>query len=134
MFTSIVFLLGLSALYFWCPSQAPAEELDGQQTFIANCAPCHTLAEGDHLFGPSLSGVYGRLVGQAIGYSYSQSYLDAGERGVVWDAAHLDAFLANPTGFLSGELGVEAQNAMPTRYPDIAVRAAIIRYLSQLSH
>ncbi|WP_457302894.1 c-type cytochrome [Phyllobacterium sp. P5_D12] len=125
--------LSLFILYLFASSQTSAEELGGQQTFIANCAPCHSLTEGDHQFGPSLFGVYGRLVGQATGFSYSQSYLDAAERGLVWDDPHLDRFLADPTGFLSSELGTEAQNIMPTRYPDSAVRAAIIQYLSTLS-
>jgi len=81
---------------------APYNEADyaaGRRVF-AQCRSCHTIDEGGgNRVGPNLHAVFGREVGTAEGFSYSQPVQDA---SFVWDADHLDHWLQNPQTFLPG--------------------------------
>jgi cytochrome c len=71
----------------------------GAQLFQA-CMACHSVAEGEHLTGPSLAHVWNHKAGSAPGF---QRYSDAMKRAdVVWNEATLDKWLANPEAFLPG--------------------------------
>jgi cytochrome c len=71
----------------------------GAQVFQA-CAACHSVERGEHLTGPSLSGILGRKAGTAEGFL---RYSDAMKRsGVVWSEANLDKWLADPSQFVVG--------------------------------
>lgn len=71
----------------------------GRRVF-AQCRSCHTLEEGGpNRVGPNLHGVFGREIGTAAGFNYSQAVQDA---SFTWDAAQLDNWLANPQTFLPG--------------------------------
>lgn len=71
----------------------------GRRVF-AQCRSCHTIdAGGGNRVGPNLHGVFGREIGTAEGFSYSQPVQDA---NFVWDAGHLDHWLQNPQTFLPG--------------------------------
>ncbi|MEZ5962048.1 MAG: c-type cytochrome [Hyphomonadaceae bacterium] len=71
----------------------------GRRVF-AQCRSCHVIqAGGAHRVGPNLHGVFGRQVGTAEGFTYSQPVQDA---DFVWDADHLDHWLQNPQTFLPG--------------------------------
>jgi len=71
----------------------------GRRVF-AQCRSCHTIAaDGGNRVGPNLHGVFGREVGTAPGFNYSQPVQDA---NFTWDAAQLDHWLANPQTFLPG--------------------------------
>jgi len=71
----------------------------GRRVF-AQCRSCHTVAaDGGHRVGPNLHGVFGREIGTAPGFNYSQPVQDA---NFTWDAAQLDHWLANPQTFLPG--------------------------------
>jgi cytochrome c len=71
----------------------------GRRVF-AQCRSCHTIdAGGGNRVGPNLHGVFGREIGAAEGFTYSQPVQDA---NFVWDADHLDHWLANPQTFLPG--------------------------------
>ena len=52
-----------------------------------------------HRVGPNLHAVFGREIGTAEGFTYSQAVQDA---NFVWDADHLDHWLQNPQTFLPG--------------------------------
>ncbi len=84
---------------------------------------CHALQPGQHRVGPSLANVWGRKAGTAEGFNrYSQAMKDS---DVVWNAETLDAYLADPKGFMPG-------NNMT--YPGVQSaeqRAHIIAYLKQ---
>jgi cytochrome c len=105
-------LLGLLIVAATCPVQAAGDPEAGQRVFRV-CAACHTLEPGAHRTGPSLAGVFGRKVGTAAGfhrYSKALSSVD-----LVWHEDTLDAFLADPQGFLPGNRmtfrGIEEQPA-----------------------
>lgn len=71
----------------------------GRRAF-AQCRSCHVIEAGaPHRVGPNLHGVFGREVGTAEGFTYSQTVQDA---DFAWDADHLDHWLQNPQTFLPG--------------------------------
>lgn len=73
---------------------------DAGRRVFAQCRSCHTLEAGaPHRVGPNLHGVFGREIGSAPGFNYSQAVQDA---DFVWDAAQLDNWLRNPQTFLPG--------------------------------
>jgi cytochrome c len=82
--------------------QAPYNEADygaGRRVF-AQCRSCHEIEAGaPNRVGPNLHGVFGREIGTAEGFTYSQAVQDA---NFIWDADQLDHWLQDPQGFLRG--------------------------------
>jgi cytochrome c len=73
---------------------------EGGRRVFAQCRSCHTIdVGGGNRVGPNLHGVFGREIGTAEGFTYSQPVQEA---NFVWDADHLDHWLANPQTFLPG--------------------------------
>ena len=71
----------------------------GRRVF-AQCRSCHTINAGEaNRVGPNLHGVFGREIGTAPNFNYSQVVQDA---NFTWDAAQLDHWLANPQTFMPG--------------------------------
>ena len=92
-------LIGLLLLSTPLRAEAVGDPEAGAQVF-RTCAACHPLQPGAHRTGPSLAGVFGRRAGTAPGfhrYSEALSSVD-----LVWREDTLDAFLADPQGFLRG--------------------------------
>ncbi len=81
---------------------APYNEGDyeaGRRVF-AQCRSCHTIDAGaGNRVGPNLHGVFGREIGSAEGFTYSQAVQDA---NFTWTAEQLDHWLQNPQTFLPG--------------------------------
>lgn len=89
---------------------------------FASCAACHGPAAAANP-GPDLRGVMGRPAGRVPGFRYSRAMRNA---RIVWDAATLDAFLANPQAVVPG-------TTMPyAGEPDAGRRAEIIAALAAL--
>lgn len=64
------------------------------------CKSCHTLVEGGaNLTGPHLYGVFGRKAASLPDFKYSDA-LKA--KGVTWDAAAMDAWIADPRAYAPG--------------------------------
>jgi cytochrome c len=92
----------------------------GLQAFAA-CAACH--APDHNGIGPSLAGIVGRTSGTVEGFRYSRAMKNA---KIVWDAASLDAYLAEPQKVIPG-------NLMPfSGIADPGQRADVIAYLGSL--
>ena len=76
-----------------------ADLTNGKQKF-GMCRSCHTIVPGGaNMTGPNLHGVFGRKAGEVASYKYSDAVKNA---GFIWDAAHLDKWLAEPRTFLPG--------------------------------
>jgi cytochrome c len=86
------------------------------------CAACHTLTPEDgHRAGPSLHGIFGRRIGTAEGYDYSQALR---EMDIVWTPETVAAlFEVGPNTYTPG-------TKMPEqRIPNPEDRAALMEFL-----
>jgi len=74
----------------------------GKKAF-RKCKACHKIGEGaGNVVGPYLTGVMGRVLGSAEGYSYSEAFKAANAEGKVWTVAEMDAFLTKPKDYIPG--------------------------------
>lgn len=86
-------LAGAAALLVSLAGQAAECDADaGQKVFQTKCSACHAL-DADRV-GPHLSGVIGRPIGSAKGFTYSADL--AGAKGSSWTVEQLDRWLKSP--------------------------------------
>ena len=105
-------------------SGAEAADADaGARLFKTQCATCHAAVAGRNLVGPSLYGVVGRKAGDVVGFRYSAANKAA---DLSWDAAHLDAYVADPRSKMPGTSMLYAGMKDPGQ------RADLIAYLETL--
>lgn len=110
-------------------AEAPAPTVEptaamGEQIF-RRCMACHTVdAGGSNGIGPNLHGIVGHAVAAHPGFSYSAAMK---AKGGQWDAATLDAFLAEPMKVVPGTKMAFAGVIDPTD------RKALILYLTDQS-
>ena len=112
-------LMALAAGAVVCSVQASCD-LDLGASAFNKCAACHSVDSDQHLAGPSLKGLAGRIVGSAGGFAFSPVMQQA---DFAWDEQTLSAFLEAPMEYLPG-------NAMPfggLKNPE--QRAALVCYL-----
>ena len=82
------------------PEQYRTADLENGKAKFGFCRSCHTLTEGGpNGVGPNLYRVFGRKAGTGADYKYSDAVKNA---GFVWDAEHLDHWLAKPKDYLPG--------------------------------
>ena len=93
------------ALMLLLPEAAATDEpTEAERKAFANCRTCHAITEGGKkLAGPPLGDIIGRQAGTRDGYAYSKAMRDAGRDGLVWNAATLDAYIANPRAVVKGK-------------------------------
>ena len=104
-----------------------ADAAGGKKAF-SKCTSCHTSEKGGAAkVGPNLFGVVGGPKAHGEGFKYSGPMGDRGKAGEKWTFEDLDAFLANPKGFVPGTaMGFAG-------LPDAGDRAAVIAYLNTMS-
>lgn len=110
------------------PSQAgPQGDAQRGRLVFQRCYACHAIDPADpmKLEGPLLHQVLGRRAGTVAGFEYSEAMRARGAAGLVWDAASIDALIADPEGFIPGT----AMSAPPLR--DGQERADVIAFLSR---
>jgi cytochrome c len=113
-----------AAEYLREPELAGADVARGELLGLA-CAACHKFrAEQGTLIGPHLQGVFGRRAASVEGFNYSPALR---ESGLVWTPRSLEAWLANPAGFVEG-------TTMPfTGYRSAEDRRDLIAYLLRVT-
>ncbi len=115
------------------PALADGDPEKGKKEF-RKCSTCHALEEGKKKIGPTLFKILGRTAGEVDGFKYSQSYLDAGKKGLKWDKENLIAYLENPKEFLKQYLGEEkVKTKMLLKIKKIDAREDIVAYLETLN-
>jgi cytochrome c len=114
-------------------TEAPAASVAGDaaagEKFAARCKACHNFqAGGPNQVGPNLFGVVGRPIGSHADFNYSDAMKAFSEGGAkVWDEATIDAYLADPKGYVPGN-----KMAFPGVKKDTD-RANMIAYLKTLT-
>ena len=108
-------------------AQCLAEPLTGDvergRVVFGACRTCHYPDKGaGHQNGPSLWNIFGQRAGAQEGFAYYSAALRPS--GLVWSREYLDAWLANPSGFLPGT------TMMSLGVPDPQARADLIAYLA----
>lgn len=86
------------ALVAAVPSLASAQDAAKGEKVYRKCKACHAV-DGKNKVGPHLDGVVGRAAGAVEGYNYSDALKNSGK---TWDEATLDAYLADPKGYIPG--------------------------------
>ena len=96
---------------------------DRGQRLYSQCRACHSLdAGGPNKLGPNLYGIFGRKVGLAPDFAFSDAMTNS---TVVWTVETMDDWLARPSQFLPGNRMVFAG------IKDAQDRASLITYLQQ---
>lgn len=104
------------------PAFAAGDAANGAGIYAKKCNACHSTQAGKHKMGPSLAGIVGKKGGTTGFKRYK------GLRGseIVWNAANLDKFLANPRKFLG------RKTTMNKRLKGASQRADVIAYMKTL--
>ena len=106
---------------------ASAQDAAAGEKVFAKCKACHVIDAPTNRVGPTLHGVIGRTAGTVEGFKYSESMIQHGKDGLVWNNENLDKYLADPKGFVP-------KNKMA--YPGLKSaedRANVIAYIDQAS-
>ena len=100
-----------------------AQAIGSRPAAFAQCATCHSTDPGRNGVGPSLAGTFGAQAAHEPTYAYSDAMRGS---GLTWDAATLDAYIADPRRLVPGTkmsfAGVRSAED----------RAAIVAYLEGL--
>lgn len=92
----------LLALTLPAAASAAGDAVNGEKIF-KRCAACHAVgAEARNRVGPQLNDIVGRVAGTVEGFNYSKAMVEAGAGGIVWSDETLDAYLADPRGYIAG--------------------------------
>ena len=89
-------LLASSALVLGIAGAASAQDAAAGEKVFAKCKACHVINAGTNRVGPSLHGIIGRPAGTVEGFKYSESMIQHGKDGLVWNNENLDKYLADP--------------------------------------
>ncbi len=82
------------------PVSYQTADLDNGKHNFAQCAACHTLTQGGpNMTGPNLYGVFGRKIGTAAGYDYSDAVK---AQSFTWDADHINTWITDPRAMIPG--------------------------------
>lgn len=101
----------------------PAVVAQGEDAF-QRCQGCHSVSpDGPSRAGPNLHGIFGQVAGTRAGFPYTDAL---SRSGITWDVDTLDAFLADPSGYVPGS---EMRRGTVI---DANQRRAIIAYLASL--
>ena len=109
-----------------CLAQEAGDAAHGERVF-QYCFACHSVDPNEkaQLQGPSLTHIIGRPAASLKGFDYSDAMKQRGAAGLVWTAATLDTYIADPQSVVPGT----RMAAVPVR--DAKDRADLIAYLAK---
>ena len=111
---------------------ADGDATAGKQVF-KRCKACHSIKKDQKRVGPSVFGVIGRKCGTAAKTRFSRGYRQACKKlQFTWDAASLDAYLKDPSKYISKLNGKKSRSPMSLRLSKAKDRANVIAYLMTL--
>ena len=98
LLVALLSLPSLLSLFAALPATgAGTADAEPGKALYRECRRCHQVGSGaEHRIGPHLNDLLGRAAGSFPDYRYSPAMREAGAGGLVWTAATLDAFLADP--------------------------------------
>ena len=104
----------------------PGDAARGERAF-QRCYACHSVDphEATRLQGPSLYRIIDRPAASIAGFEYSDALRRKGAAGLVWDAATLERYLADPEAVVPGT----NMRVPPLR--NEAERADLLAYLAR---
>lgn len=110
-----------------------AGDIDAGKKGFKKCVACHALEKGKKKVGPDLYNIVGRKAGAAENYKYSKDLTEAGEKGLVWDADSLTAYLEDPKKFVGQFLKKgKAKIKMANKFKKPEFRKNLVSYLQSL--
>ena len=101
-------------------AMAEGDPQKGARTFNNLCSPCHSVAPGRHMTGPSLAAVINRKAGSVSGFDRYSMVLP--QSAIEWNEKTLTAWLTNPQALIAG-------TSMPGINADEQARTDIVAYL-----
>ena len=116
---------------------ASGDAAEGENVF-KKCKSCHMIVDADGeaiqkggKTGPNLYGIFGRVMGsnEDFGKKYSKGLKALGETGAAWDEASFLAWSADPSKYLSDQLGKRERSKMSFKLKDEEDAANIWAYL-----
>jgi cytochrome c len=117
----IYVIIGIALLYVAGHVRAEGDANRGQQLYGSRCIGCHSI--DSHRVGPAHQGVFGRRVGTAPGYVYSEALMNS---TIIWTAQNLEQWLSDPEAVMPGQ-------KMWYSVSDPTDRADLIAYLITVS-
>lgn len=102
---------------------------------VGLCKACHEFdsAKPSRPSAPNIHDVFGRTAGSQADFAkYSEGMKGANAKGLVWNEANLDEFIADPATFLSKVTGKEAGHTMMFKLVDAEKRKQIVAYLKAI--
>lgn len=93
---------GLALLCSIAPAAAAEDDAEAGPRAFRLCTACHSLRPDVNMSGPSLAGIWGRKAGGLPSFPRYSAALASSN--VVWNEQTLDAWLADPAGFIPHNL------------------------------
>jgi len=95
-------LIALLAALVAGPALADGDADKGKKVYN-KCKACHDIGEGaKNKVGPALTGIMGKEVASAEGYSYSDAFLAKKAEGMTWTDETLSTYLEKPKDMIPG--------------------------------
>lgn len=116
-------------------SAGAAQDAEAGKAVFKKCKACHQVGpDAKNKAGPILTDLFGRKAGSVEGFSYRESVIAAGEKGLVWTEVEVAAYLEDPTKYLRSYLNdSSARSGMSVKLKKEQDRLDVIAFLKSAS-